>query len=67
MLPTWGSAGAVGYDLCAASNYVIASQGKGTIETRLAVPLQLSTYARIAPHLGLATRNFIDIGTGVVD
>ena len=62
-----GSVGAVGYDLCAANNCVIPSQGKGTVETRLAVSLPPGTYARIAPRSGLAIRNFIDVGAGVVD
>ena len=34
VLPGRGSAGAAGYDLCAASNCVIPSRCKGTIETR---------------------------------
>ena len=33
--PAQGSAGAVGYDLCAANNYMIPSRSKGTIETGL--------------------------------
>ena len=67
MLPARGSAGVAGYDLCAASNCVIPSWGKGTVETRLAVSLPLGTYARITPRSGLAIRNFIDVGAGVVD
>ena len=62
-----GSVGVVGYDLCAASNYVISSRGKGTVEIGLAVSLPPGTYARIAPRSGLAIRNFIDVGVGVVD
>ena len=67
VLPARGSAGAAGYDLCAASNCVIPSRGKGTVETGLAVSLPPGTYARIAPRSGLAIRNFIDVGAGVVD
>ena len=37
------------------------------METRLAVSPPPGTYAWIAPRLGLAIRNFIDIGVGVVD
>ena len=40
-----GSAGAAGYDLCAANNCVIPSWGKGTIETSLAASLPRGTYA----------------------
>ena len=67
VLSTRGSAGAVGYDLCATSNCAIPSRGKGTVEIGLAVSLPLGTYAWIAPHSRLAIRNFIDVGTGVVD
>ena len=67
VLPVCGSAGAAGYDLCAAGSCVIPSGGKGTVETGLAVALPAGIYARIAPHSRLAIRNFIDVGTGVVD
>ena len=67
VLPSRGSAGAAGYDLCAASNCIIPSRGKGTVDTGLAVSLPPGTYARIAPRSGLAIRNFIDVGAGVVD
>ena len=67
VLPARGSAGATGYDLSAASNCIIPSQGKGTVETGLAVSLPPGTYARIAPRSGLAIRNFIDVGARVVD
>ena len=67
MLPVWGSAGVAGYDLCTASSCIIPSRGKETIETGLAVSLPPSTYARVAPRSGLAIKNFIDIGVGVVD
>ena len=67
VLPARGSAGAAGHDLCAANNCVIPSRGKGTVDTGLAVSLPPGTYARIAPCSGLAIRNFIDVGAGVVD
>ena len=67
MLPVRGSAGAAGYDLCAAGNCVIPSWGKGTVGTGLAVALPAGTYARIVPRSGLAIRKFIDVGVGVVD
>ena len=67
VLPVRGSVGAAGYDLCAAGSCVIPSRGKGTVETGLAVALPVGTYARIAPRSGLAIRNFIDVGVGVVD
>ena len=67
VLPARGSARVASYDLCAANNYVIPSWVKGTIETRLVVSLPPGTYAGIAPRSGLAIRNFINVGVGVVD
>ena len=67
MLLVQGSAGAAGYDLCAAGNCVIPSRGKGTMEMGLAVALPSGTYACISPRSGLAIQNFIDVGAGVVD
>ena len=64
VVPTRGSARAAGYDLCAASNSIIPSWGKGTVEIGLAVSLPPGTYARIAPRSGLAIRNFVDVGGG---
>ena len=57
MLPVRGSAGAAGYDLCVASNCVIPSRGKGTVETGLVVALPMGSYAHIAPRSGLAICN----------
>ena len=37
------------------------------MDTGLAVALPVGAYARIAPRSGLAIRNFIDVGVGVVD
>ena len=59
-----GTARAVGYDLCVANCYVISSLGKGTIKIGLVVSFPLGTCARIGPRLGLAIRNFIDVGWG---
>ena len=45
VLPVLGSAGVAGYDLCVASNCIISSRGKGTVDIGLAVSLPLGTYA----------------------
>ena len=67
VLPIHGSARAASYDLCVVNNCAIPSRGKETIETGLAVSLPPGTYARIATRSGVATKNFIDVGTEVVD
>ena len=67
MLPVCGNVGAAGYDMCVAGSCIIPSQSKGTVETALAVSLLVGTYARDAPHSGIAIWNFIDVGMAVVD
>lgn len=59
------SKGAASYDLSAAYEYVISSQGKGVAQTGLALNLPFGIYARIVLHLGLVVKNFIDVGVGV--
>ena len=59
MLLARGSARAAGYDLCAASSFVIPSWGKGTINIMLALSLPLGTFVQIAPRSGLAARNLL--------
>ncbi|KAG7673563.1 hypothetical protein Ndes2526B_g02988 [Nannochloris sp. 'desiccata'] len=66
-LPIRGSAGAAGYDLASAYDVVIPARGKGIAKTDLAIAIPTGTYARVAPRSGLAVKNFIDVGAGVVD
>ncbi|DAA79761.1 TPA_exp: Uncharacterized protein A8136_0534 [Trichophyton benhamiae CBS 112371] len=65
--PTRGSAFAAGYDLYAATDTVIPGRGKGLVSTGLAIAVPEGTYGRIAPRSGLASKNFIDTGAGVID
>ncbi|EEP81858.1 deoxyuridine 5'-triphosphate nucleotidohydrolase [Uncinocarpus reesii 1704] len=65
--PTRGSAFAAGYDLYAAKETVIPTKGKGLVDTGLAIAVPDGTYGRIAPRSGLAAKNFIDTGAGVID
>lgn len=37
------------------------------MKTDLSIAIPLGTYARVAPRSGLAWKNFIDVGAGVVD
>lgn len=48
MLPMRGTIGVAGYDLSAANKCMILANGKGVVDTSLAVPLPLGTYAWIA-------------------
>ncbi|CAG9464349.1 unnamed protein product [Pedinophyceae sp. YPF-701] len=66
-IPARGSKGAAGYDLSAAHDTVVPARGKELVKTDLSIAIPEGTYARIAPRSGLAWKNFIDTGAGVVD
>src|SRR6185312_986682 len=68
ILPVRGSKGAAGYDLFSASEEtIICAHGKATIDTNLSIKVPSGYYGRIAPRSGLAQKNFIDVGAGVID
>lgn len=65
--PTRGSPGSAGFDLYSAYNYTIPAKGKTVVETDIQISVPNGCYGRIAPRSGLAFKNFIDIGAGVID
>ncbi|CAH0551877.1 unnamed protein product [Brassicogethes aeneus] len=65
--PTKGSIKAAGYDLKSALKCVVPARGKMMVDTGIKVELPEGCYGRIAPRSGLAAKNFIDVGAGVVD
>jgi dUTP pyrophosphatase len=66
--PTLASSGAAGYDLASAQDQVtVGAHDKALIMTDLVVIIPDGYYGRIAPRSGLAVRQFIDIGAGVID
>ena len=52
---------------CSAEDTFIPARGKGIVKTDLSIACPHGTYARVAPRSGLAVKNFIDTGAGVVD
>lgn len=58
---------AAGFDLKSAYDVVIPKHGKELIMTDLKLQLPAGCYGRIAPRSGLAVKNFIDVGAGVID
>ncbi|PWW78818.1 dUTP diphosphatase [Tuber magnatum] len=66
-IPTRGSALAAGYDLYSARDTTIPTRGKALVDTDLEMVVPVETYGRIAPRSGLAWKNFIDVGAGVID
>jgi len=67
IIPTRGSSSSAGLDLYAAHPTVIPAKGKGIVPTDLSIALPEGTYGRVAPRSGLAVKNHIDVGAGVID
>ncbi|CAH0731931.1 unnamed protein product, partial [Brenthis ino] len=65
--PTKASEKAAGFDLKSAYDYVVPPRGKELIKTDLQIELPSGCYGRVAPRSGLAVKNFIDVGAGVID
>jgi dUTP pyrophosphatase len=66
-LPKKGSALAAGFDLCSAYDMTVEAGGKAMVPTDLSIAVPSGTYGRVAPRSGLAVKNFIDVGAGVID
>jgi deoxyuridine 5'-triphosphate nucleotidohydrolase len=66
-IPTLGSSLAAGYDLYSAYDYVIEPRDRCLVKTDVAVGIPADCYARIAARSGLAIKQGILVGGGVVD
>jgi dUTP pyrophosphatase len=66
-LPTRSSEAAVGYDLHSVNGYVILPGRRAIVSTGISVQMPPGVYGRIAPRSGLAVKNGIDVGGGVID
>ena len=66
-LPVKGSDQAAGYDLFAIEDTTVPARGKILVSTGIAMAIPIGNYGRIAPRSGLACKNFIDVGAGVID
>ena len=67
VVPSRGSLGAAGFDLCAAVDVVIPPGGRACVGTDLEVGIPEGYYGRVAPRSGLAIQHGIDVGAGVID
>ncbi|CAK5074594.1 unnamed protein product [Meloidogyne enterolobii] len=67
LAPVFGSEGAAGADLHSAEECVVPAKGKYLVPTGIQIALPEGCYGRIAPRSGLASKNFIDVGAGVID
>jgi dUTP pyrophosphatase len=67
IIPTLGSVSAAGYDLYSIVDLVIEPKQKSLVSTGIAMAIPEGNYGRVAPRSGLACKNFIDVGAGVID
>ncbi|KAJ0172265.1 hypothetical protein K1T71_012238 [Dendrolimus kikuchii] len=65
--PHKGSDKAAGFDLKSAYDYAVPARGKELVKTDLQIEVPSGCYGRVAPRSGLAVKNFIDVGAGVID
>src|SRR6056300_887136 len=66
-LPARGSPLAAGYDLSSSEDVSIHKGTRGLVGTGIAFTVPHETYGRIAPRSGLAVKNGIQVGAGVID
>lgn len=66
-LPTRATAGSVGYDLYASQSTFVGPRGRAVIPTGLIICVPPRHYGRVAPRSGLAVKDGIDVGAGVID
>jgi len=67
ILPTRGSPDAIGLDLYSVEGLIIGAGERAVVGTGLAMIIPPGTYGRVAPRSGLAVKNGIDVGAGVID
>ncbi len=70
-MPSYGSEYSAGMDICSCEKVVIPSHGRALINTgfSISMPPQYMDkyYLRIAPRSGLAVKNGLTTGAGVID
>ena len=66
-MPTKGSRMAAGHDIYALEEGMIPAKGQVLVRTGIAIGLPKSTYGRLAARSGMASKNGIAVGGGVID
>ena len=56
-----------GLDISSCEDATVPARGKAIIDTGIAIRFPNDCYARIAPRSGLAAKNGLDVGAGVID
>jgi dUTP pyrophosphatase len=68
VVPSRGTAGAVGYDLaCVGPVHLPPCPGRVVVGTGIAMAVPPGYYAQVEARSGLATRHGIQVGAGVID
>ncbi|VDD97365.1 unnamed protein product [Enterobius vermicularis] len=65
--PSYGSSNAAGADLYSACDCTVPPKGKYLVPTEIQIEVPEGCYGRVAPRFGLADKNFVDVGAGVID
>ncbi|KAI6192038.1 DeoxyUTP pyrophosphatase domain containing protein [Aphelenchoides bicaudatus] len=66
-LPVYSSKLAAGMDIFSSESVTVPAHGKILVGTGLKMAIPTGYYGRVAPRSGLAVKNFIDVGAGVID
>lgn len=66
-VPVRAKRGDAGADLTSVANISIPAHGFGVVPTGIVIEIPSDCYARVAPRSGLAAKNGINVGAGVVD
>ena len=66
-IPTKGSRMAAGHDIYALEEGIIPTKGQVLVRTGIAIGLPKGTYDRLAARSGMANKNGIAVGGGVID
>ncbi len=70
-LPSYGSEYAAGMDICSCEKVVVPSHGRALVSTGFSISMPENImnkyYLRIAPRSGLAVKQGITTGAGVID
>ena len=67
ILPVRAHEDDAGVDICSIEDLVITPHGRRTVQTGLSVSFPKGHYMRVAPRSGIASKNGIDVGAGVID
>jgi len=65
--PLRATENSAGYDLFSSENTLVCAKDKKIVKTGISIAVPEGHYGRVAPRSGLAVKNFIDVGAGVID